>query len=179
MKLEMRKKYSEDLGKKIVLLIFLLIIFLINLVYVSFYKNVNSDFVNEEKESEIIDTQDEIVETTEVHTETDSTSIISNLGIYAVPLLGEKTVLLDECLQNYFTETNQEVKNAEIFYVMMPEANRDHLYFFVKISSTNEIVQLTYDYETSSAFCSICEYTEEEIMNESWQSNEPSIRDIH
>ncbi len=174
MRLKNQKRYPKGIWKKIAVMIFLLAVFAADLIYVSFYRDAGTadNPVNTESSGE---------KDTGKKAPGDSKGndgiMISNLERYAGPLLGGEAGCLDTVLKDFCAEENKSDTGAEIFYVMIPEENENRLYFFVKLHPSEEIVRLIYDHETVAAACQYCEYTEEEIVNETWLGNGPFNRD--
>lgn len=84
---------------------------------------------------------------------------ISNLDEEAVPYLGEKSILLEEALLMTMPDIKSQSKQAEIFYVMVPEDDVDSICFFVNVPGETKSLVLTYSFVTEKVTASWNEYT--------------------
>lgn len=100
-------------------------------------------------------------------------TIISNLDRYVVPLLKDNSYMLEESLKEFLPE----VVTAEIFYVIVPEEDKDKTCFFVKTPDEEQVVVLTYSWMNQEVEASWSEYTEDEILSEVWNGSQPQYRD--
>lgn len=180
-----REKYSKKdkkrLLKKIMLLIFLAVIFLVNLIVISREREEQRKTLEAyEKQMETEASEESINEiSTEDNVPNFGTSnTIVNLDEYATPLLGNDAKLLENCLVEYFLKNGFEKTTTSIFHVMIPEANAEHLYFFCESVDGQQIVRLTFDCATRNVFAEECDYTKEEIIDEIWEGFYPDDRDI-
>lgn len=170
MGLKTKKEYSKELRRKLNILIVLFIIFIINLIYVSFWKDGKqvSDDLDTQMNTESEKTDEEIATT------------LKNMEVFVTPLLDENSVLVAECWKDFCNKNSlaNDSQDAELFYVTIPEENKDELWFFAKVNSENQIIKFVYERETCDVSAQFCEYTEEEVVNEVWQGNAPAIRDV-
>lgn len=151
-----KQKIEKKILKKLIILICLLIFFLLDIIYVSSFRNKN--IIAPEK------------------SKTEAEVCITNLEDYAVPSLGEDAGRLEQALKIYCRQNQPEASYAEIFYVTIPD-EKEQIIFFARLYPDEKIVELLFDFDTDKVLVSACEYTEEEIWNEAWMGNIPAIRD--
>lgn len=169
--MQFKKQKNQKLIFKVILLLFLVIIFILDIIYVAFFRNKT---LIEENQNNVVAFQ-----TIEEGVPNFGTEVsISNLETYATPLLNEDAKLLEEILSEYFIKKNISVSSAEIFHVMIPQGTENEIYFFCKTSDANEIVQLIFYRDTKEVAAKGTQYTEDEIKNEVWEDNEPLIQDM-
>ena len=96
---------------------------------------------------------------------------------YAIPILEEKSSLLEECLKKFLTEEQIAVSSAELFHVTIPEENTKNICFFFELKN-NKNIAVTFDRTSGSGTAIWCEYTKEEIVSEIWEGICPTDRDV-
>lgn len=104
---------------------------------------------------------------------------IKNLNVYADALLGKNKELLTKSLEDWCTANQVDVYAAEMIHVMYDQENPDKLLFYVRLNDTlNDLVVLTCDRAGESVTTDRCYFTEEEVMGEVWEGNEPAEQDV-
>lgn len=178
-KFRMKKNYElrgSKLKRKLILLGILLVIFVLDIIYVSFFQRQHATNAVGNA-TEISTEKDETNNETDVPNFGTKISIV-NLEEHAVPMLGDKAIMLEESLQEYVNELDVYVDSAEVFYSTIMGDEQMKLCFFCRLKNTDVIVMLAYDYDTETVTATRSGFTEEEIVNEIWQGETPAIRDI-
>lgn len=107
-------------------------------------------------------------------------TVIINLDEYATKLMGENTELLNKRLTEWVEENQLNAKEGSIFHVMVPMSDPQSINFYIRLSDErNSLVMLAYHPRENVVTASICNYTEQEIINEVWEGdNGPAVRDV-
>ena len=150
---------------KFFLLLVMIIFFVINLTVVAKEK------IRLRKKLEIYKTSTESIDVPKFSTQ------IIGMEEYAVPLLGEKSSLLEECLEKFLAEKQTDVSSAELFHVTIPKENTQSICFFFELEN-NKNIAVTFDRISDCATAIWCEYTKEEIVSEVWEGICPTDRDV-
>lgn len=105
---------------------------------------------------------------------------ILNIDEYATKLMGENTELLNKNLTEWVEENQLNVTKGTIFHVMVPKSDPQSINFYIRLADErNSLVMLAYHPRENIVTASICNYTEEEIINEVWEGdNGPAVRDV-
>lgn len=104
---------------------------------------------------------------------------IKNLDEYAAVLLGENKTLLEKRLEEWCSQNQPDTTVAEMIHVMYPQENPDALQFFVRLNDTPDcLVVLIYDQKEHTVTADACNYTEAEVIGETWEGNAPAEQDV-
>lgn len=158
-------------------------IFLLILIFAGWFLMIKETSVKEDTESSVENVPNFGTEIQTEHFEESvpsfgtSVSLI-NLQEEATPLLDENAVRLEVELSEYISRNELAEKEGTIIHVVIPEENENQLFFFVRFSTSGEIIQLVFDREKDVCIALKSYYTEEEILNEIWNGVCPSDRDI-
>lgn len=168
-----RKKIIFQMGALFLLIILCVIGMIVSVIRVS--KIMKEELQNTEYEMETIYTQNDHTVSSESETEVvpNFGTVLSNMERFAVPLLEDKSYLLEKALTDFLPE----LKGGEIFYVLIPEDNKDIVDFFVRSEELEEIVVLSFSWSTGLVEVSWSEYNEQEVLSEAWNGNLPECRD--
>lgn len=163
---------------KMIFLVLLVIAFVINLIVINVQQNARKQEgkASEAVEENVPDSGTQLQE--ENVPDSGTPNCISNLDEYAVPLLKEQAYELESALLKFFMEQNHERMNAEIFHAMIPEEDSKKVKFFLKLTESNELVELTFDRTSGTVNTNYCTYTEEEVLEEIWEGYEPECKDV-
>lgn len=181
MKLQRKNELTnkQKLNMKLIVLFVLAGVFLLDLIYVCFFKekNVidtkpNTVISLEHKEDNVVSSEAEDVPKFGTEIE------IKNFDEQVVLMLGEKSELVERAIKKYVQTSTTNVTGAEIFHSTIINSEEMKLCFFCRLVGSDEIISVTYDYKTETADVEKSSFTEEEIVSEIWQGEAPAIRDI-
>lgn len=168
---------SKKIKVKLIIVCILVILFVFDLIYVSFFQreNVIGEATNEYLE--FATEEEEGITETVFSTSTSNINIV-NFEEQVVPMLGDKANLLVDCLTEYIINEELCVTEAKIFHTTILQNEEMQLSFFCELDGMEDIIQLNYSYEKQIVDAEKSSFSKEEIINEIWNGVEPSIRDI-
>lgn len=99
---------------------------------------------------------------------------------YIRPVLGEQSNLVNQSLQKYCTANHVPASRADCLNCTIPLNDPAKTVFFLELQNEEKtLLQAIYDPESRSVLIEPSEYTKEEILNESWSTQEaPAVRDL-
>ena len=99
---------------------------------------------------------------------------------YIRPVLGEQSNLVNQALQEYCTANHVPASRADCLNCTIPLDDPAKTVFFLELQNEEKtLLQAIYDPESRSVLIEPSEYTKEEILNESWSTQEaPAVRDV-
>ena len=176
---------SKKIKIKLILVCFLIFIFVLDLIYVSFFQRKyilggrEFNTLNMMEEDKYNIEKNELEEWRKSEKDFSNLKItIKNLEEQAVPILGDKAKLLEEGLEKYLRSEDLNVTQASIFHTTIVQNEEMKLCFFCELDGATDIIQLNYSYEKETVDVEKSNLTKEEIVNEIWNGISPSIRDI-
>lgn len=105
---------------------------------------------------------------------------IQHSSDYIRPVLGEQSILVNQSLQDYCTANYVQASRADCLNCTIPLDAPAKTVFFLELQNEEKtLLQAVYDPESRSVLIEPSEYTKEEILNESWSTQEaPAVRDV-
>lgn len=103
---------------------------------------------------------------------------VDNIDEMAAPLLKNGTEILEKELSEYVLRNGMAEEKCTIIHVMIPEQNENQMFIFCQFAISEEIVQVVFDREKNVWITLKSYYSREDILNEMWNGDCPSDRDI-